>query len=114
MKLYKTINVLDTSDVTLYDLYYIHINKGITKNVDVVDDGIYFAICTYVGKDFIIFIPIAKNEGLLPSTKSKPIKITSDNVQCVINISHVVISSGYDDYGRWIVQLKESAEMYNT
>lgn len=107
MKLYKTINVLDTSEVTLYDLYYIRINKDITKSDDTIDDDLYFALCTYIGKDCIVFTPIAKREGLFPATKSKPFKITSENVQNIISISAVIVSSGYDDCGHWTLQLKE-------
>ena len=114
MKLYKTINVLDTSEVTLYDLYYIHISKGVTKCDDIIDNGIYFVICTYVGGDFIMFTPITKHGELFPPTKRKPFKITSENVQCVIEFKALASSSGYDDCGRWVLQLKEAIGMCDT
>lgn len=114
MKLYKTINVLDTSEVTLYDLYYIHISKGVTKCDDIIDDGIYFVICTYVWEDYITFTPFAKQGELFPPTKRKPFKITSENVQCVIEFNALSSSSGYDDCGRWVLQLREAIEMHDS
>jgi hypothetical protein len=113
MKLYKTINVLDTSDVTLNGLYYIFINNGIVKSADKVEDGFYLVLCTYVGGDFILFTPIAKQGELFPPTKRKPFKITSENIECVLSLSAVDISEGYDKYDRWTLQIKEHPEMYN-